>query len=54
MIAASLGVQGIIVSNHGARQVDTSPATIQVLESIVEAVKGKGDEIETQCMVQNN
>jgi (S)-2-hydroxy-acid oxidase len=29
-IAASLGVAGIIVSNHGARQLDSSPATVSV------------------------
>lgn len=34
------GVQGIIVSNHGGRQLDTAPATAQVLGSVVEAVAG--------------
>ena len=41
-IAAALGVKGVIVSNHGARQVDTSPATIQVLESVVNAFRDTG------------
>ncbi|MEO5318180.1 alpha-hydroxy acid oxidase [Arthrobacter sp. CC3] len=37
-IAASLGVDGIIVSNHGGRQLDGAPASIAVLPQIVEAV----------------
>ncbi|KAJ8441146.1 hypothetical protein Cgig2_006975 [Carnegiea gigantea] len=39
--AAEVGVDGIIVSNHGARQLDYAPATISVLEEIVRAVGGK-------------
>ncbi|KAG6669043.1 hypothetical protein CIPAW_01G215500 [Carya illinoinensis] len=39
--AAEIGVAGIIVSNHGARQLDYSPATITVLEEVVHAVGGK-------------
>jgi len=35
------GASGIIVSNHGGRQVDTVPATIDVLSGIVEAVGGR-------------
>ncbi|KAL3825085.1 hypothetical protein ACJIZ3_021114 [Penstemon smallii] len=35
------GVAGIVVSNHGARQLDYSPATINVLEEVVVAVEGK-------------
>jgi 4-hydroxymandelate oxidase len=31
-------VKGIIVSNHGARQLDTTPATISMLAEIVDAV----------------
>jgi L-lactate dehydrogenase (cytochrome)/(S)-mandelate dehydrogenase len=33
-----LGVDGIIVSNHGGRQLDKSPAPIEVLPAIAEAV----------------
>jgi (S)-2-hydroxy-acid oxidase len=29
-----VGVDGIIVSNHGARQLDYTPATISVLEEV--------------------
>ena len=40
-IALSHGVQGILVSNHGGRQMDSAPATIEVLPSIVDAVGDK-------------
>ncbi|KAH7865334.1 hypothetical protein Vadar_005307 [Vaccinium darrowii] len=39
--AMEVGVAGIVVSNHGARQLDYSPATITVLEEVVHAVGGK-------------
>ncbi|XP_069810475.1 2-Hydroxyacid oxidase 1 [Dendropsophus ebraccatus] len=39
--AVKRGVSGILVSNHGARQLDGVPATIDVLEDIVKAVEGK-------------
>ena len=39
--AADHGVAGIVVSNHGGRQLDTVPATIEVLPEIVEAVQGR-------------
>ncbi|XP_011651718.1 peroxisomal (S)-2-hydroxy-acid oxidase GLO4 isoform X3 [Cucumis sativus] len=39
--AVEAGVDGIIVSNHGARQLDFAPATVTVLEEVVHAVKGK-------------
>ena len=38
--AVDYGAAGIIVSNHGARQLDTTPATIPVLPEIVDAVAG--------------
>jgi L-lactate dehydrogenase (cytochrome) len=41
--AASAGVQAIVVSNHGGRQLDHVPTTIDVLPSIVDAV---GDDVE--------
>lgn len=37
-LALKTGCKGIIVSNHGARQLDTVPATIEALPEIVEAV----------------
>ncbi|VVA97584.1 unnamed protein product [Arabis nemorensis] len=39
--AVEAGVEGIVVSNHGARQLDYSPATITVLEEIVHVVGGR-------------
>jgi 4-hydroxymandelate oxidase len=35
------GVAGVIVSNHGARNLDTVPATIEALPSVVEKVAGR-------------
>lgn len=37
-LAVKTGCKGIIVSNHGARQLDTVPATIEALPEIVKAV----------------
>ncbi|GKA84495.1 peroxisomal (S)-2-hydroxy-acid oxidase GLO4-like protein [Tanacetum coccineum] len=39
--AMEVGVEGIIVSNHGARQLDYVPATINALEEVVLAVQGR-------------
>ncbi|MBP87219.1 MAG: alpha-hydroxy-acid oxidizing enzyme [Planctomycetaceae bacterium] len=41
--AVSMGLDGIVVSNHGGRRLDGMPATIDVLPSIVEAVGGKAE-----------
>lgn len=43
LLAVKHGAAGVIVSNHGARQLDTTPATILVLPEIADAV---GDKIE--------
>ena len=37
--AVAAGVEGIIVSNHGGRNLDTSPATIEALPYVVERVE---------------
>ncbi|HVX72506.1 MAG TPA: alpha-hydroxy acid oxidase [Devosia sp.] len=42
-LAVANGADGIIVSNHGGRQLDGAPSSIRVLPSIVDAV---GDQIE--------
>jgi isopentenyl diphosphate isomerase/L-lactate dehydrogenase-like FMN-dependent dehydrogenase len=42
-IAAAEGVDGIVVSNHGARQLDRAVATADVLEEVVEAVAGAAE-----------
>jgi 4-hydroxymandelate oxidase len=39
--AVRRGVHGIIVSNHGARNLDTVPATIDALPKVVEVVAGR-------------
>jgi 4-hydroxymandelate oxidase len=39
--AAKAGVAGIIVSNHGGRNLDTLPATIDALPLVVEKVEGR-------------
>ena len=41
--AADLGVEGLIVSNHGGRQLDSVPSTVRALPDVVEAV---GDQLE--------
>jgi (S)-mandelate dehydrogenase len=41
MRAHALGVDGIMVSNHGARQLDIAPAPIEVLPAIRDAVGDK-------------
>lgn len=43
LLATEHGVAGIVVSNHGGRQLDTAPSTIQVLKDIVETVQNKID-----------
>ncbi|KAH9723746.1 (S)-2-hydroxy-acid oxidase GLO1 [Citrus sinensis] len=40
-IAVQAGAAGIIVSNHGARQLDYVPATIMALEEVVKATQGR-------------
>lgn len=40
-IACQNGVDGILVSNHGARQLDTVPATIEILPEVVKQVNGR-------------
>jgi (S)-2-hydroxy-acid oxidase len=42
-IGVQHGVDGIWVSNHGARQLDTSPSTIESLPDIVRAVAGRAE-----------
>jgi 4-hydroxymandelate oxidase len=39
--AASLGVDGLIVSNHGGRQLDGSVAALEALPEVVQAVRGR-------------
>jgi 4-hydroxymandelate oxidase len=41
--AVEFGVRGVIVSNHGGRQLDTSPATIDALPAVAEAIAGRAE-----------
>lgn len=34
IVANEIGIDGIWVSNHGGKQLDTAPATIEVLPTI--------------------
>ena len=43
--ALDTGARGIIVSNHGGRQLDHAPAAIDVLPEIVDAVRDRGEVI---------
>ena len=45
-IAASEGIEAIALSNHGGRQLDTSPAIIDLVAPVADAVGGK---IEIYC-----
>jgi len=40
-LAIEAGAGGIVVSNHGGRQLDGVPATIDVLPAVAEAVEGR-------------
>jgi (S)-mandelate dehydrogenase len=39
--AAQIGIDGIMVSNHGGRQLDQAPAALEMLPAICAAVEGK-------------
>lgn len=41
VLAVEHGIDGILVSNHGGRQVDGTPATIDVLPEVTDAVGGR-------------
>lgn len=43
VIAVEHGVAGILVSNHGGRQLDGVPASIEALPAVVEAVAGRAE-----------
>jgi L-lactate dehydrogenase (cytochrome) len=45
-LAAESGVDAVSLSNHGGRQLDTTPATLDLVEPVVQAV---GDRLEVIC-----
>jgi isopentenyl diphosphate isomerase/L-lactate dehydrogenase-like FMN-dependent dehydrogenase len=40
--AVDAGAEGIVVSNHGGRQLDGTPAALDALVEVAEAVEGRG------------
>lgn len=42
-LAIQHGAAGVLVSNHGARQIDGAPATIDALPGVVDAVQGRAE-----------
>eukprot|EP00054_Salpingoeca_dolichothecata_P038211 m.13199 g.13199 ORF g.13199 m.13199 type:complete len:371 (-) comp8330_c0_seq1:78-1190(-) len=42
-LAVQHGASAVIVSNHGARQLDTCPATLEALPEVVKAVNGRAE-----------
>jgi 4-hydroxymandelate oxidase len=43
VLAVENGAAGVIVSNHGGRQLDGAPASLEVLPEIVDAVSGRAE-----------
>src|SRR5512146_2625618 len=41
--AAAIGADAVWVSNHGGRQLDTAPASIDTLPAIADAVRGEAE-----------
>jgi isopentenyl diphosphate isomerase/L-lactate dehydrogenase-like FMN-dependent dehydrogenase len=41
LLAAERGADGVVVSNHGGRQLDACPASLDALPEVVEAVAGR-------------
>ena len=41
VIAVQQGVAGIVVSNHGGRQLDYAPSALEMLPAVVAAVRGR-------------
>jgi len=44
-LAAEAGAKGVVISNHGGRQLDAAPAAIDALPRIVDALAGKAEVI---------
>jgi isopentenyl diphosphate isomerase/L-lactate dehydrogenase-like FMN-dependent dehydrogenase len=42
-LACEHGAAAVVVSNHGGRQLDGVPATVDALEEVVEAVDGRAE-----------
>jgi L-lactate dehydrogenase (cytochrome) len=46
VLAAGMGIEAIALSNHGGRQLDSAPATLDLVEPVFDAV---GDRVEVIC-----
>jgi L-lactate dehydrogenase (cytochrome) len=42
-LAAEAGVDGVVVSNHGGRQLDSVPSTVRALPEVVEAIGDRAE-----------
>lgn len=42
VLAARHGCQGIVLSNHGGRQLDFAPSAIEILPEVMDALKAEG------------
>jgi L-lactate dehydrogenase (cytochrome) len=51
VLAAKAGVQGIVLSNHGGRQLDTARSAVEVLEETMDALKNAGLENKLEVYV---
>ncbi len=43
VMAVEAGADGIFISNHGGRMIDTAPSTIEVLPEVISAVGGRAE-----------
>ncbi len=46
VLSAEAGVEGIVISNHGGRQLDDAPPTLELVAPVAEAV---GDRLDVMC-----
>ncbi len=49
--AVEYGVQGIVVSNHGGRQLDFARSAIEILPEVMDALKAIGAEKKLEIFV---
>jgi L-lactate dehydrogenase (cytochrome) len=49
--AAEMGVAGVVLSNHGGRQLDTAPSAIELLADVMPALRERGFEDKLEVYV---
>lgn len=42
VLAAKYGCQGVVLSNHGGRQLDFAPSAIEILPEVMDALRAEG------------